>query len=38
VRLHYSRQGGHVGFHAGGRSGAGRWLADYLLESFDAHR
>ncbi len=37
VRLHYSPQGGHVGFHAGHPRRRGDWLADYLLASFDAH-
>jgi predicted alpha/beta-fold hydrolase len=38
VRLHYTAGGGHVGFHAGPPRRASRWLADYLLESFDAPR
>ena len=38
VELHYPEQGGHVGFHSAGSRGRSRWLADYLLDYFDAHR
>ena len=38
VELHYPAQGGHVGFHSAGSRGRSRWLADYLLDYFDAHR
>lgn len=38
VSLHYTRRGGHVGFHAGGAARPSAWLADYLSGWFDAHR
>ncbi len=38
VELHYPAHGGHVGFHQAGPWRQSRWLADYLLRFFDAHR
>jgi hypothetical protein len=38
VSLHYPDHGGHVGFHEAGVRSRSNWLADYLLDYFDAHR